>query len=702
MPTHGIIRCSYREFVIRREGSVMDPLQADDPRRIRGYQLLGRLGSGGMGTVFLGRSPAGLPVAIKVVHAELAEEPSFRSRFAREVTAARAVSGAFTAPVIDADPTAPSPWLVTAYLPGMTLHDAVVRYGPFPVPAVYALAASLAVALVSVHRAGVVHRDLKPANVMLAPDGPRLIDFGIAHAADATVVTRAGSLIGSPGFLSPEQAVGGATGPASDVFAFGAVLTFAATGEGPFGRGSAPALIYRVVHDPPRLDGVVDPELRDMIAACLAKDPMARPYPVGLLQHLSGRAPSAEELQGTGWLPESVAGGIADHAPAVPGPGRRRFLAIGGGAVAAVAAGVAGVALTTRGGGRHPAGATASSAPVIPSPTPTPTPADPRRRWTRDIGTDPYGGLAAANGLLCVSGDQGKLIVLSAATGKERWRHRVGDRGVGAASWRTPVVAGGRLYVGWPDAQGVLYAFDAATGRQRWRYTVAEDARTPAAGGGAVYIGDGHGVLHAVDAASGTARWRRAIGEVINSRPFASAGTVFADTDKALVALDARTGRTRWKRSMAGGAVAPIAAGGLVFCADGQGELLALDPGDGRERWRFTGGTSVGTPYVVGGVVYVADGSANMNALDAATGKVRWRCETDDKDAGRAWAGAGVVCFSTQSDQSVSAVGVDAATGRMLWRGPVGGEVRGDTFAGGVYYVACETGKIYAFAAKGA
>ena len=416
----------------------MDPLRAEDPRRIGAYHLLGRLGAGGMGMVYIGRSPAGLPVAIKVVHAELADDPSFRGRFAREVTAARAVSGAFTAAVIDADPNAPTPWLATAFLPGMTLHDAVTRHGPFPVPAVYALGAGLAEALISVHRAGVVHRDLKPANVMLAPDGPRLIDFGIAHAADAAVLTRTGSLIGSPGFLAPEQAVGGATGPAGYVFALGAVLAFAATGDSPFGRGSAPALIYRVVHNAPRLDGVADAELRALIAACLDKNPRNRPTAVHLLQRLAVRAPGPDVLHGTDWLPDTVAGGIAqaEAPPPAPPPDRRRFLLIGGGAVAAVAAGA--VVITTLARGIAQAEAPrAPSLPPIPSPTPTPTPAPARQRWSRDLGTDPYGGLAVASGVLCVSGDQGTLFGLDAAGGKQRWRHKVGDRGVGAATWRT-------------------------------------------------------------------------------------------------------------------------------------------------------------------------------------------------------------------------------------------------------------------------
>jgi outer membrane protein assembly factor BamB len=586
----------------------MDPLQAEDPRRIGGYQVRGRLGTGGMGTVYLGRSPAGLPVAIKLVHPELADDPSFRTRFAREVTAARAVSGAFTAPVID----------------------------EFQIPAVFALGASLAEALVSVHRVGVVHRDLKPANVTLAPDGPRLIDFGIAHAADAAVVTRTGSVVGSPGFLAPEQAVGGATGPASDVFAFGAVLTFAATGESPFGRGSAPALIYRVVHDAPRLDGVKDPELRTLLAACLDKNPWNRPDPVWILGRLSAHAPATEVLQGTGWLPESVAGGIAqaEQPLTVIPPGRRRFLAIGGGAVAAVAAGGDVITTLTRtGGGSAPA---ASPTPLpTPTPTPTPTPGEPKRRWSHAFAGDPYDGLGVGSGIVCVSGDQGNLYGLSASSGKPRWHHKVGNRGAGAATWRTPIIVGRGLYVGWPETNGLLYAFDVVTGRERWRYQVAGDARFPAVSGGLVWIGGGDGVLHAVDVATGAARWRRSIGNVLDSRTYATGGAVYADTTTALFALEATSGRTRWKVPMAGGAVGPVAANGLVFCANKQGELFALGAADGKQRWKFTGGTSVGLPYVSGGVVYVADGSGNMDALDAATGTARWHVQTGQQDVGR-------------------------------------------------------------------
>ena len=226
----------------------MEPLRPQDPRQIGSYLLLARIGSGGMGEVFLARSPGGRAVAVKVIHAMLANDPEFRARFAREVAAARAVTGAFTAPVIDADPDAVRPWLATAFLPGMSLEEAVNGYGPWPPPAVYLLGVSLAEALGAIHRAGVVHRDLKPSNILLTPEGPRVIDFGIARAADAGTITHTGAAVGSPSYMAPEQATGGDTGPPGDVFSLGAVLTYAATGTAPFGGGSIPQLVYRIVH----------------------------------------------------------------------------------------------------------------------------------------------------------------------------------------------------------------------------------------------------------------------------------------------------------------------------------------------------------------------------------------------------------------------------------------------------------------------
>ena len=281
----------------------MEELQAGDPQQIGPYLLLGRLGAGGMGQVFLGRSPGGRRVAVKVIRAGLVGDPGFRARFAREVAAARRVSGAFTAPVIDADLTAPLPWLVTGFVSGPSLAEAVDRHGPLPVDSVLALAAGLAEGLGAVHAAGVVHRDLKPSNVLLAADGPRVIDFGISRAVDATQMTQTGAVIGSPAFMSPEQVEGVTVGPASDVFSLGAVLAFAATGEGPFGRGAPTALMYRVVHGTPRLDRLPGP-VRPLVERCLAKDPGQRPTAAQFLAELTAAHPSAADLND--WLPGPI------------------------------------------------------------------------------------------------------------------------------------------------------------------------------------------------------------------------------------------------------------------------------------------------------------------------------------------------------------------------------------------------------------
>jgi serine/threonine protein kinase len=298
------------------------PLQSEDPRQVGRYQLLGRLGAGGMGEVFLGQSPGGRLVAVKLIRGELAADREFRVRFAREVAAARHVSGMFTAPVVDADLDAPRPWLVTAYVPGPSLAEAVDTQGPLPLSSVLTLAAGLAEGLEAIHAEDMVHRDLKPSNVLLASDGPRIIDFGISRAADATALTRANIFVGSPGYMSPEQAMGEDVGPPSDIFSLGAVLTFAAVGAGPFGEGTVTTLLYRVAHDRPATEGLPG-RLRPLVERCLAKDPRMRPTPDQLLAEL-GTVDS-----GTNWLPRPVAETLIGYArpvadttipPAQPSP----------------------------------------------------------------------------------------------------------------------------------------------------------------------------------------------------------------------------------------------------------------------------------------------------------------------------------------------------------------------------------------------
>ena len=265
-----------------------------------------------MGRVFLGVSPGGRPVAVKAIRNELAADPEFRMRFGREVSAARRVSGVFTAQVVDADVDGPVAWMATAYVPGPSLAEAVDTHGPLPETSLLALAAGLAESLNAIHAAGVVHRDLKPSNVLLAEDGPRVIDFGISRAAESTMLTQAGLVVGSPGFMSPEQATGYEVGPPSDIFNLGAVLAFAATGEGPFGTGTTAALLYRVVHGTPSLDGV-PPTVRPLIEHCLAKDPGQRPTAGGLLADVGALQPSGN------WLPDSLTRTFAQGTPSRPG-----------------------------------------------------------------------------------------------------------------------------------------------------------------------------------------------------------------------------------------------------------------------------------------------------------------------------------------------------------------------------------------------
>ncbi|WP_067818973.1 serine/threonine-protein kinase [Nocardia inohanensis] len=275
-------------------------LAPGDPRQIGRYRILGVLGAGGMGRVLLGTGADGRLVAIKQVHGHLLDENEYRARFRREVTATTRVSGAFTAPVIDFDIDAPSPWLASAFVLGVPLDQVVSEWGPLPVPSLRMLAAGLAAALEAIHRAGLVHRDLKPANVLLAADGPRVIDFGIAQLAENPGgLTETGSTLGSPAFMSPEQALSERVTAASDVFSLGVLMMNAATGTSPFAAPTMAYTLFNIVHIEPELSGV-PPELRELVATCLHKDPAARPTPAQILHHLG-----QPELFGRPW-PEPV------------------------------------------------------------------------------------------------------------------------------------------------------------------------------------------------------------------------------------------------------------------------------------------------------------------------------------------------------------------------------------------------------------
>jgi serine/threonine protein kinase len=291
---------------------VFQPLQGDDPRRVSGYSLRARIGAGGMGSVYLSYSPGGRPVAVKVARPELAEDPGFRARFAQEVALATRVQGLYTAPVLDSDPDAPRPWLATAYIPAPSLATVLAAQGRLPKDTVAVLAAGVAEALQAIHGAGVVHRDLKPGNVIVAADGPRVIDFGISRALESSSAALTGTAvrIGTPAFMAPEQVRGHRAGQATDVFALGAMLYYAATGELPFGGDAA--VFHRIVAEEPDWE-LLDQALRPTVSACLDKDPASRPTPEQVIS-LSRQATQDQRLHGTqGWLPSTVTAMITSH-----------------------------------------------------------------------------------------------------------------------------------------------------------------------------------------------------------------------------------------------------------------------------------------------------------------------------------------------------------------------------------------------------
>ncbi|MER6730234.1 serine/threonine-protein kinase, partial [Streptomyces rochei] len=327
---------------------MVDQLTQHDPRRIGPFEVLGRLGAGGMGLVYLARSASGRRVAIKTVRTELAEDQLFRVRFTREVEAARAVSGFYTAAVVDADPRAAVPWLATAYVPAPSLEEIVNECGPLPAQAVRWLAAGVAEALQSIHGAGLVHRDLKPSNVLVVEDGPRVIDFGIASGVSNTRLTMTNVAVGTPAYMSPEQAKDSrsVTG-ASDVFSLGSMLVFAATGHPPFHGANPVETVFMLLREGPDLEGLPD-ELRPLIESCMQMEATARPNPADLqaqlAPHLFGSG-SDDSGTASAWLPERAVGLIESRRGGRPAP-----------------------KLAATAGGRPGGGAPAAPAPPLPPP----------------------------------------------------------------------------------------------------------------------------------------------------------------------------------------------------------------------------------------------------------------------------------------------------------------------------------------------
>ena len=481
---------------------MMRALEPGDPEVVGQFRLRARLGAGGMGRVYLGYSPAGRAVAVKVCHPEFAADPVFVARFAREVAAARAVNGLYTAQVIDAGPDDFPPWLATSYVPGPPLDQAVAGDGPLPGPAVWRLAAGLAEALQGVHARGLVHRDLKPSNVLLAADGPRVIDFGIARALDGTALTTAGYVLGTPAYMSPEQASGGPATPASDVFSFGSVLCFAATGAPPFGEGEAPALLYRIVREEPALDAVPG-ELRPLIADCLAKDPAGRPTLARVLRTCQVRTPWLAGPSASLW-PGEVAARIARHqaGPGDPGPAPEPGDE---------------PTQTNRGTPVTPDRIVASGEPVSPDPSVAPGPGAPTRQ-DRASQPDQAGGLLSRRRTLLAG-----LAVAGLATG-----------GLAAGGWAYSGSGSGRRPAG--DSR-LLWAYE--TGGQVISGAAVND--------GILYIGSADGKVHALAAASGRPVATYPTSGEVYGGVTVQGGTLFAgSTDHRVHAFRVGTGGATW------------------------------------------------------------------------------------------------------------------------------------------------------------
>ncbi|MET7913862.1 serine/threonine-protein kinase [Streptomyces avermitilis] len=666
----------------------LEVLQAGDPRQVGPYRIVARLGAGGMGRVYLGWSRGGRPVAVKVVRQELAEDREFKRRFAREVTAARRVNGVFTAGVVNADPDGSPAWLATVYVPGVSLSDAVAAHGRWPQASVLALGAGLAEALEAIHAAAVVHRDLKPSNILLAADGPRVIDFGISVAGEASALTQTGKMIGTPGFMSPEQLTGKPVGPSSDVFSMGAVLAFAASGAGPFGSGSAHALNFRAVYEKPNLRDL-PPKVRVVVARCLAKDPGRRPSVAELLNQLAeaigdGR-PITAVLTETRWLPVPVAANVRSH-------------------TAALQHGGIPPAANLRPTRALPSGLMPEEQPQTTDPD-TGSPVSRKPPWAAaraqnrpHVDVDPSArrvGVTRRRALLSLAavttvsgmGVAGWKIFESRAPERQRWR-------VSGSYFSSPTVADGVVYVGSYDL--ILLAVDADTGKQRWTFhtgNVVQSAPTVALG--VVYVSCGDGNLYAVNTATGKQRWKFHTGKSMSSSPAVAQGVVYVGCDDGnLYAVDTDTGKQRWKfRTGAEVSSSPAVADGVVYVGSWDGNVYAVDTDTGKQRWKFhTDSLVSSSPAVADGGVYVGSWDGNLYAVDTDTGKQRWKFSPGDV----VYSSPSVVDGDVFIGSNRNLYAVEADTGEQRWKLPAGGDMYSPTVADGVVYVGSDDGNLYA------
>ncbi|MGC0375675.1 outer membrane protein assembly factor BamB [Streptomyces sp. SAI-229] len=654
--------------------ATMETLQPDDPRELGGYRLLRRLGAGGMGRVYLARSPGGRTVAVKVVRPDLAADAGFRERFRHEVEIAKAVSGRYTAPVVDADPDASLPWLATSYVLGPDLTDVVAGHGALPERTVRALAVGLAAALQEVHAAGLIHRDLKPSNVLLAADGPRVIDFGIARAVDGSRMTQTGVVVGSPGYMSPEQAQGKDVGTAGDVFSLGAVLAFAATGRGAYGDGASShaALLYQIVHGEPDLTGVPQ-SLLGLVRACLMKDPAQRPAPAQIVTSL---APQGVGPVLTDWLPSAVASTIATHAAGIldlDAPESAPAVASFGPAPTMTAG--PGASNPAQAYGSHPGG----------TPTPgyggTPTPG--------------YGGAPApGHGAPAHGGAPGTSLPGTV---------RLGEPGTGTGAARSR-----RLVLGL--ALGAAAGVAVAGGGVAWWLTQDggdSPSTTDEAGRGGSAEPAGERFTTPPPGVAPQPLWHKSAAEDSTTSlvPLLTHDGLLLISGDPLVAYDVKTGKARWSKKEACRPGEPLLFhDGKVFLADGgyDGVLVALDVKTGEEVWR----SRLGESLSVDSAIAVDDKNVYVTAKDFGesrsateyrtavaavshtTGRKTWLQRRDwgtkDYDVQGSVSGKHLVYADSNHNLTVR----DTATGAQLWTRKIGEDWTWQpTVAGGLVFL---------------
>ncbi len=716
----------------------MEQLTQHDPRRIGPFEVLGRLGAGGMGLVYLARSASGRRVAIKTVRTELAEDQLFRVRFTREVEAARAVSGFYTAAVVDADPRAAVPWLATAYVPAPSLEEIVNECGPMPANAVRWLAAGIAEALQSIHGAGLVHRDLKPSNVLVVEDGPRVIDFGIASGVSNTRLTMTNVAVGTPAYMSPEQARDsrGVTG-ASDIFSLGSTLVFAATGHAPFHGANPVETVFMLLREGPDLEGLPD-ELRPLIESCMGMEAALRPSPADLQAQLAPHLfSSGGDDSGTAsaWLPQRATamieqrrggGRVTPAAPAVPPPHRPAppphppgpppyaphqrdpypdprtgqapppshadgpvrlagaKVPIGPGPRVADGRGAAtaAVAESATGWVRAPGGAAVNGAPHPPAVVPPQPPEGPSstgwRPWRFRMSNDVWGTPAVAGDLVYVTSFE--VHALDVASGRRQFKTR-------DVAWAMAVSAG-RIHA---SDGPTLYALDAADGAERWRLRSDAWVYSLKAARGTVVTGTRGGGVQAWEASNGQKLWEitgaQTDFETPEAGPDVHGDTVFVWQDARLRALDSRSGVERWTYPVGDAASCgnvPVrvtsAEDGYVYVSAGT-RVLAIAQDSGHVRWHFEAPAVFLSPpafapgpAVTGGGVYLADYLGTVYALDASTGKDRWRIATESRQSTEPVL---VASGHVHVGSGGALYTLDAVTGTPKWRFAAGGELVG-------------------------